>query len=175
MAKIELPFESLLGKTLVSVRNVDDGEILFETKDGDAFKLYHEQDCCENVYVEDICGDLDDLIGMPLLLAEEVDSGDLGPLDKDEESYSWTFYKLSTNKGSVTIRWYGESNGYYSEAVDFIQYKVGDVEKFIISAKLNNVSNYNLICGLEEELKEDPDKYRDYFEDDKDWYRKDIG
>lgn len=106
--------EILKGKTLVDVRVLDD-EIYFETED-ETFKLYHCQDCCENVYVDSVVGDVKDLIGTPLLTVEEVQSDEPSTGD---ESYTWTFYKLATRKGYVDIRWYGSSNGYYSESVHF--------------------------------------------------------
>jgi len=105
--------ESLLGKTLVSVVD-NDSEIRFSAEGGEVFRMWHEQDCCENVYVEDICGDLDDLVGTPILRAEERSE------DDPAEEYGigcWTFYELATIKGSVTIRWYGSSNGYYGVGV----------------------------------------------------------
>ena len=81
---------------------------------GRVFKLHHEQDCCENVYIDDVSGDLSDLEGAPILLAEEISDAKMGPLNGDE-SFTWTFYKIATAKGHVTIRFYGTSNGYYSE------------------------------------------------------------
>uniref|UniRef100_A0A6H2A0S2 DUF7448 domain-containing protein n=2 Tax=viral metagenome TaxID=1070528 RepID=A0A6H2A0S2_9ZZZZ len=125
---INIEFRELVGKTLSTVMcEIGNDEILFETISGDRYKLYHEQDCCENVNVEDIIGDLEDLIGSPLLMAEEVSHRDENPEGIDvpggQESFTWTFYKLATIRGSVTIRWYGKSNGCYSESVNFARIK----------------------------------------------------
>jgi hypothetical protein len=116
-------FADLLGKTLVAVSGaVGDDKMDFDCADGSKYRLYHDQECCERVLVEDICGDVAELIGQPILLAEEVSHGDDPEGDTREyESHTWTFYKLATNKGAVTIRWLGESNGYYSESVSFMK------------------------------------------------------
>jgi hypothetical protein len=110
----------MLGKTFVQVSgSVDSDEMLFETAQGERFLFAHMQDCCETVRINDIVGDLQDLVGEPMLLAEEV-QGET-PVDFDEgdhESVTWTFYKFATRKGYVDVRWLGESNGYYSESVD---------------------------------------------------------
>jgi len=116
----EVKFESLKGKTLVDVK-VYIETIEFETLEGEIFEMFHDQDCCESVSIEEIIGDIKDLLNVPILLAEEVVQ-QAGP-EVTAESATWTFYKLSTIKGSVTIRWYGESNGYYSESVDFRRVK----------------------------------------------------
>lgn len=117
-----VPFSTLLGETLKMVAGeVGDDEIVFSTESGKEFRMYHSQDCCESVYVESITGDLKDLIGSPITLAEESTSGEnpAGVAFKYQDSFTWTFYKLATIKGYVDIRWYGDSNGYYSEEVDF--------------------------------------------------------
>ena len=128
-----MEFEDLKNKTLVEIKIIEDESIIrIKDNEGHEYEMYHSQDCCESVHIDDICGDLDDLIGVPILLAEEVSTSDenseefLRGTENIEvepcgstESYTWTFYKLATIKGYVTIRWYGSSNGYYSEGVDF--------------------------------------------------------
>ena len=117
-------FETLKGKVVTKVTQTDD-TISFETQDGSSYLMYHSQDCCENVYVESIVGDLDDLLDSEVLLSEEVvgENPEGWTEDKYSESYTWTFYKLATRKGYVDIRWLGESNGYYSESVNFAKIK----------------------------------------------------
>ncbi len=111
----------LLGKTLTEANGAKgDGEIAFKTTDGKKYKLYHSQDCCESVSVEDICGEMSDLVGSPITQAEEASNQDTpAGVEKPSDSFTWTFYRLATAKGQVVIRWLGESNGYYSESVDF--------------------------------------------------------
>lgn len=116
-------FSELLGKTLVSVV-VDDtqDEIRFTTDDGSVYLMHHEQYCCESVCIESVVGDVSDLIGTPLLKAEEATSNDPQPgqeVGKYDNDFTWTFYKLATIRGYVDIRWFGSSNGYYSESVSF--------------------------------------------------------
>lgn len=114
--------EELKGQVLSRVENSDD-QVVFETVNGDVYRMYHEQDCCESVYLEDVVGDLQDLVGSEILIAEES-SGDT-PADYkfeyEPESYTWTFYKFATRKGYVDMRWLGTSNGYYGESVNFVK------------------------------------------------------
>lgn len=105
----------MIGKTPTAIVQTED-EITFTFDTGETAKFYHEQDCCESVYVDDVNGDWNDLIGVPLLVSEErVGEYEGGGY---HESVTWTFYTFRSIKGSVDVRWCGSSNGYYSESVD---------------------------------------------------------
>lgn len=114
---LEIPFSTLEGKTLTAIENRGN-EIIFTTSDGEKFRQYHDQDCCEVVIVEDVVGDLEDLIGSEIIAATESSSN-----TEVDDSTTWTFYNIGTIKGWVTIRWNGNSNGYYSESVSFEKYE----------------------------------------------------
>ena len=120
--------KELKGKTLVSIEieknsDDDDAELVMKTSLGETYRLNHYNAGGEIVFIEDVCGSLSDLIGEPLLEAEEVTSFENPEYIKPEtityqHNFQWTFYKLGTCKGFVTVRWYGTDNGNYSLQVD---------------------------------------------------------
>ena len=103
-----------LNKLFYSV-TATDSQLDFYAITGEHYSLYHDQDCCESVYIESINGDLANLEGSPILRADEKTSSYEG----SDSSCTATFYTFATAKGYVDIRFNGESNGYYSESVDF--------------------------------------------------------
>jgi hypothetical protein len=119
----ERNIRDLKGKIIEEIDGLRPGndEVYFRCSDGTEFLMHHWQNCCESVEIDDVCGDVDDLIGSEILVAEEVTNKDTPPKDEYDTSWTWTFYKLATMKGYVDIKWYGTSNGYYSESVDFCE------------------------------------------------------
>jgi len=128
-----MKISTLIGKILTDIKiNSGKTEIIFTDSDEIQHKMYHSQDCCEHVSIDDIVGDLSNLLNTPIIKAEEssntdnpkktvYDEGEADGYVYVDESCTWTFYKLATIKGYVDIKWYGSSNGYYSERVDFVQ------------------------------------------------------
>lgn len=134
-------FEDLKGRTLTTVVQ-EDKKVIFGDSEGSVFVLSHDQRCCEHVYIESVVGDFPDLLCHPILLAEEVTNRRIGDVpqsalredyvcddDMNESvvmrkpdsytwTWTWTFFKLATVKGYVDIRFFGSSNGYYSESAE---------------------------------------------------------
>ena len=150
---VDLP--ELLGQTFTSVERLpgesvrnpmvwwrddvpfESNEVLIFTRsDGVRYVMGHDQWCCERVDLNDINGDLSDMCGSPIVLADEAVSPDdpsHAPDGWNEDEYKsehdgryrWSFYRLATVKGYVDIRWFGGSNGYYSETVSIYRVEPG--------------------------------------------------
>jgi hypothetical protein len=111
-----------LGQEIVDIFvNHDKSEILLVNKWGGQCKLFHDYCCCEHFEFLDL--DVDELyqtlyhkpITQVELVTKEKDD------TKDDPQYgsgTWSYFKLSTNNGTVTLRGYGSSNGFYSEEPD---------------------------------------------------------
>lgn len=111
---------ALRGKTITAITQIGGNRIEITTDDGKRYAMLHDQDCCESVTIYDITGDLQSLVGAPLVVShEEADSEWPADVARQEytESFTWTRYFLETATAKVRIRWFGESNGYYSESV----------------------------------------------------------
>lgn len=126
MNKTEVNFDDLVGKIITKVSQRSD-RIIFKTSDGEVYSLQHDQECCENVELDDVCGDLDDLINEKIIKFYEVQDKKtpLKPEDigkEDVESHTWAFYHISTLSSHITIKFYGISNGIYSETANL--YKI---------------------------------------------------
>lgn len=112
------------GKTIQEIRGCkkhsDEVTIIFT--DGSCLKFYHQQSCCETVLLEDFDTNPEYLINTNIIYIEERKYSDsenaVKPLNDWAESYTWTFYIIKTSKFTMWMRWYGESNGWYSEEVD---------------------------------------------------------
>jgi hypothetical protein len=107
-------------KGLFAIYSEDDGDFHLLLADGRRCRLHNSEEGTGNdcsVWLEDVSGTLEDLVASEILQAEEC-TGESGP-DKGDESFTWTFYRFATRKGAVTLRFYGTSNGYYSESASF--------------------------------------------------------
>ena len=116
-------FPELIGKVIVKVEGMEQYSDTVEmvTSEGETYRLFHDQNCCESVSVEEVIGDPADLIGQVVHDAEVSTDSDIThrPEIGYVDSFTWTFYRIVTPRGTVVLRWLGTSNGYYSESVDF--------------------------------------------------------
>lgn len=126
-------FELVIGKIIVAVVGLKKQEefVTLKLDDKSELEFYHEQSCCENVWLEDFEFSGKSIVGSKILdvvlVSENQDDTEWGTM-------TWTFYKIQTDKGELFMRWCGESNGYYSEDVD-IKYTSPD-------GKVSNFNSY---------------------------------
>lgn len=114
--------DQIKGMTITAVVYKEINESLLIHLNTHVLEMIHHQDCCETVYLADVVGAFEDLIGYPLL--EVTESFVEGELDSYESSTA-SYYNFKTVKASVQLRWVGGSNGYYSETVDSYLYPAG--------------------------------------------------
>ena len=114
--------EQLTGMTITAVVYKEVNESLLIHLNTHVLEMIHFQDCCETVYLADVVGSFEDLIGYPLL---EVSESRVGITSANAESSTASYYNFKTVKASVQLRWVGESNGYYSETIDCLLHLTG--------------------------------------------------
>lgn len=122
------------GRVIASVTGEtgdETAEIVFE--DGSSLLLWHEQDCCEHVVLDEIQGSVATAVGERVLDAvvhRSIDEDeDALSMDLYDDSFTWTYYTIRTRNATLVFRWYGASNGYYSEEVDLTFSKRSDEER----------------------------------------------
>jgi hypothetical protein len=117
------------------VTQASSDHLSLECEDGSIYEMLYYAECCASCELIDGLEDLQALIGHKIEVAEEVESREM-PADKaadseysNPDSFTWTFYTIRTNQGTAVLRWYGSSNGYYSESVTFEQSTLAKVKR----------------------------------------------
>lgn len=112
---------NLIGEILTHIDTNGNDEIVLTTQSGRRIKIYHSQNCCETVCIEDTVGDFEQLLFKPLISIthEEECSND----QEYYESCTKTDITFKVNDATVISKWIGTSNGYYSESVHWEELK----------------------------------------------------
>lgn len=110
--------ENILGAKVLSI-NYADSELKITTDKG-VFCMFHSEDCCENVWLEEGLDEIHGLIGKTILSFEERSYTQSEP-DEDEYYSSWHLYTVTHTGGYLDLCWRGHGKVYYSHSVRFIQ------------------------------------------------------
>lgn len=111
--------DEMIGQTFNAVeRSEHDEHLLFRAEDVH-FKFMHRQEGDETVVLESVCGNLSDLVGVPILMASEWTTSNR---DNPFRTHTRTSYKFGTVKGSVLVQWLGTSDGQDSEEVSLLRF-----------------------------------------------------
>lgn len=110
-----MPISDLKGQILTSIVNQHSECLIFTTSSGKKYQMYHRQDCCESVRIEDINGHLDDLIGYPILVAEESTNR-----DNPKNLYDWLWGTIMNNRQIKFRAWSHKFKKFMSEGFHII-------------------------------------------------------
>jgi len=114
--------DALVGEILTHIDvDADNEEILLTTQSGRRFRVYHNQNCCENVNIVDTEGEWHTLLNKKLVEVKHTEYDDGVPPYDGCESYTKTAILFRVDDATVISRWVGTSNGYYSETVDLAE------------------------------------------------------
>jgi hypothetical protein len=98
-----MQLDGFIGRTLTSITCEPGGkEMFFKFDDGHDYKMYHPQFLCETVFLHGFVGDLNNLIGTPIISAEKMDTDDIHREDSVHPVFS---YRLRTAMGAVDFNW----------------------------------------------------------------------
>ena len=93
----------------------NDNYLFIHKLDGYVLVYYAAADCCSSSFIEDF-DQTWPLIDTTLLSVEK----ECGHQEDDGNNVlKWTFYKFTTTKGSATLSFRNESNGYYNGNLEF--------------------------------------------------------
>jgi len=116
-------FFELKGQIIEEITGLTEGndEVVITTNIG-KYRLYHLQDCCEEVLINKVIGNVSDLVGEVIFAEEDAGANDPDWFnDKFYDSHTWTKYVLKTDNASLEFWFLGTSNGYYGESVIFVK------------------------------------------------------
>lgn len=114
-----MEINELIGEILTHIDvDEDNNEIMLTTESGRIIKIFHYQDCCESVRIEDTEGNWHTLIGKVITDASEEVFPEGDPPPEYSDSWTRTVLTFKVDNSTVISRWIGESNGYYSESVN---------------------------------------------------------
>ena len=116
--RVQPALADMVGKTVTDI-DVDreTNRILFTFDDGRQMMFYHDQDCCEFVRITSASGFLCEMRGR--VESVEVDIKSSGD---DDGHRTETTYNFRIGTDAAIVQWIGDSNGYYSESVNLVEF-----------------------------------------------------
>ena len=111
---------------ITDIKIEESSEIVFKTENNKKITMFHENGCCETVFIYSKTDNLNILIGKTIVDVTETVLAD-HTFDRFleaqyDDSFTWTFYNFFYNGvddkiEEIEIIWFGASNGYYDEGV----------------------------------------------------------